>query len=606
MVTPLFAIPQADPKNRRRVAPCGDHAEPQAAAHASNLKRRRPTATACGFHTTHDEESGIHTACHHVSCSRHVGGQGAPRRPSFPPRFSFQRALRRAPRRGIAQAWRVRALLALAAVVFVTTMATGVQAAHASAVEPSIPISELAQRLNGPTQGPAEARTRGAPTFSPSSTSSAQSSGRGTLPRVHQSLEGTFDPGIVPPDTNGAAGPTRQIEIMNLRVGIWSRSSPSVLLADTTLQALTGSSGPQLGDPRVMWDPQTSRFYYTVLDDTNSALLTGFSTTGSPSSAADWCRYAMPQPSRIDQPHLGDSKDFVLIGFYLYYAGPEVAWYAKPPAGPACPASLKRGVQSMPSANGYPPAPADEVDVQATGYVLAAGNANDLTMIKVSKDSSGAAVFSAPASISVTPFTAAPSAPQQGASQSINVGDPRLQGVVGALDPSRAGKFALWTQHTVAGGAGSMIRWYEIDPSAPGLFQSGTVQSPTLWEYNGAISPDRLVNGSIHKFGDAMVLAFNTSSSTTNIAIQIVSKIGSASQSTPVLVKASAAPYLSFDCVDTNSTCHWGDYSGAAPDPKANPTGSHGVVWAANEWNTTNPNPTSGTAWRTWIFTASP
>jgi hypothetical protein len=265
-------------------------------------------------------------------------------------------------------------------------------------------------------------------------------------------------------------------------------------------------------------------------------------------------------------------------------------------------------VKAIPSAGGLPPAPAHEIDVRATGYVVTADLSalNRLTILRVTRNSSGSAVFSAPSAISVPAFENPPPAPQVGASQRIDLVDARLGEVVGAVDPSRSGKLALWADHTVAGGAGSTIRWYEIDPSTNDLFQSRTVQGSTLWMYNGTISPDRLVNGSTHKFGDSMVLTFNTSSSTTHINIKAVSKVGSAPQSAPVLVKRSPASYVSYDCPAAGATCHWGDYSGAAPDPAASPTGTHGVVWAANEWNVANPNPTGGTSWRTWIFTASP
>jgi hypothetical protein len=470
-----------------------------------------------------------------------------------------------------------------------------------------IPVSRLAQKP--PSRAPRVVpQLSGLPASIRSPhTAPVATATTGALPTVHESFQGIFDPGITPPDVNGAAGPNRQVEIVNQQIGIWDRSSPPSLLAQATLQALTGSTGSALYDPRVMWDPQTSRFYYSVADDTNDALLTGFSTTANPNSAADWCKYAIPTPNLIDQPHLGDSKYFVLAGFFLYYSGPEVAWYAKPPVGSSCPATLASGTQAVLPGGNWPPAPAHEIDSRATGYVLAgSGNQDALDVIRVTKNTSGAAVFSAPSSIAVAPFTGAPPAPQAGTSQLIDLVDARLNGVIGAVDPSRAGKFALWTQHTVAGGAGSMIRWYEIDPSSNSLFQSGAVASSTLWVYNGAISPDRLVNGSVAKFGGSMVLGFNTSSSTTHIAIRAVSKVGTGPQSAPLLIKSSKYPYISYDCSTAGSTCHWGDYAGAEPDPAANPTATHGAVWGADEWNVANPNPTGGTAWRTWEFTASP
>jgi hypothetical protein len=470
-----------------------------------------------------------------------------------------------------------------------------------------IPISELAQRPAAAPPGVVSQLATNTQLTGQQAPSSPSWDG-GPSPDLGESFEGIFDPGITPPDTNGAAGPTRQLEIINEMLGIWDRGSPPSLLAQMTLATLTGRSG-FLVDPRVVWDAQTERFYYAVADDTNNALLTGFSTTADPSSSSDWCRYAIPQANHIDQPRLGDSQDFILTGFFLFFGGPQVVWYAKPPPGPSCPATLGSGMQPVSAADTVTADPAHEIDPTPTGYVLSGqteDGAGHLAVIRVTKDESGNAAFSSPATISVPAFATAPPAAQEGASQLIDVGDPRLQQVVGAVDPSHHDQFALWTDQTVAGGAGSEIRWYEIDPATDSLFQSGTVASPTLWAFYGAISPDRLVNGTTTRFGASMVLTFDTSSSTSHPAIWITSKRKRAPQSTPLLVKQSPAPYVSSDCTSAGSVCHWGDYSGAAPDPTAEPRGDRGVVWGAGEWNVANANPDFATAWRTWIFTASP
>jgi hypothetical protein len=359
----------------------------------------------------------------------------------------------------------------------------------------------------------------------------------------------------------------------------------------------------------VIWDAQTERFYYAVGDDVQGkeALLTGFSTTANPSSASDWCSYAVPQVSPIDQPRLGDSQDFILTGFFLFSGGPQVAWYAKPPPGPGCPATLQSGMQSVPAADTVTADPAHEIDPTPTGYVLSGqseGASGHLSIIRVTKDASGNAAFSSPASIPIAAFATAPPAPQEGTSQLLDVGDPRLQQVVGAVDPSHEDRFALWTDQTVAGGVGAAIRWYEIDPASDTLVQSGSVANSSLSAFYGAISPDRLVNGPVARFGDSMVLTFDTSSSTSHPAIWVVGKRGHEPQSTPALVKQSEVPYLPVSC--PNEVCRWGDYSGAAPDPTASPSGHHGVVWGAGEWNATNPNLSGGPGWLTWIFAASP
>jgi len=107
------------------------------------------------------------------------------------------------------------------------------------------------------------------------------------------------------------------------------------------------------------------------------------------------------------------------------------------------------------------------------------------------------------------------------------------------VDPGHGSKFAIWTQHTVKGGAGAEVRWYEINPAAHSLIQSGKVTSPSLFEFNGAIAPNRLVNGGTKSGGNAMLMNFNTSSTATFPSIKMVSKVGGGAQSGQVIVTSS-------------------------------------------------------------------
>jgi hypothetical protein len=425
-----------------------------------------------------------------------------------------------------------------------------------------------------------------------------------------QSFQGIYDSGVTPSDANGAVSSTRQIELVNSMVGIWNRASTPSLLTQTTLQTLTGAPDSLIFDPNVLWDPQTQRFYYSALDDTSNLLLVGFSKTASPSGPSDFCHYSLSQTDHLDMTLLGDSSSFILVGTYHYSNGPEVVWYDKPPSGTPCPSSLTTGTQLIPAsgAGHYPPDPVRQVDARSTGYILFATGApaNTLGLIPVSKSTAGKPVFGSQMDIHVGNFAAARSAPQEGATQRIGVMDPRPTEATAAIDPGQGGKLAIWTTQTVAGGAGSQVRWYEINPATATLFQSGVVSSPTLWAYNGSIAPDRLVKGSTHKYGSAMALTYNTSSTTTHIAIRYVTKSVGQAQSSSALVKASSAPYISFDCSSAGQTCRWGDYPGAAPDPAAGATAGHGIVWMANMWNMSNPNPTTATPWRTWIFRVRP
>jgi hypothetical protein len=178
---------------------------------------------------------------------------------------------------------------------------------------------------------------------------------------------------------------------------------------------------------------------------------------------------------------------------------------------------------------------------------------------------------------------------------------------VGAIDPKHHDRFAIWTQHAVAGGAGSAERWYEIDPAARTVLQKGTVSDPSLYVFNGAISPDRVVAGSTEAFGGNMVLGFTTSSSSDFPAIQMVSKKGSHATSAFVPVQASPGYDEDFACPGLGY-CRWGDYGAATPDPEASTSGTTGRVWLSNMWtaDATTTGGTSGVSWRTWNWEATP
>ena len=102
-------------------------------------------------------------------------------------------------------------------------------------------------------------------------------------------------------------------------------------------------------------------------------------------------------------------------------------------------------------------------------------------------------------------------------------------------------------------------------------------------------------------------MGFNTSSSTTYPAIQMVSKVGSDPPSGFVLVKQSPGFNADFSC---QKACRWGDYSGAEPDPAADLTGNSGIVWLTNEWNVASAknkgNDSTSIDSRTWIWAATP
>jgi hypothetical protein len=437
---------------------------------------------------------------------------------------------------------------------------------------------------------------------------------------------------LSPSDSTGAIGLTEYTELVNQRIGVYARTS--ALLSSNTLNGFTGlSSANKLFDVQIIWDPGQQRFFFAMDDvqnKTNNLLAFGFSKGPSPSaSPGDWCRYQSAFKTYgltfPDYPKLGDTADFILIGVNRFnstgtsYLGSDLAWVGKPPLGvvTTCPAlsSFKLGTfKRLKNANGtlaFTPVPANQTDTSGTGYVVASrnvgggGSGTFLSVFKVTKNpvTGGAQVGSAQ-TITVPSYSLPPDAPQAGSADRLDTLDGRLTQGVSAIDPAH-GRVAIWTQHTVkasAGGLGSEVRWYEIDPTTNSLFQSGIAHSPGLFVFNGAASPDRLVNGATMAFGSNMVLGFNTSSSSNHETIQMLSKIGANPQSGFVLVHQSPGKIEDFTC---KPSCRWGDYAGASPDPGASPTGVTGLVWLTSMFNHASADP-QNIDWSTWNWGVNP
>ena len=434
--------------------------------------------------------------------------------------------------------------------------------------------------------------------------------------------KGIFDTGSTPSDSTGAIGENSYIETVNVKAAIYDRSG--TLINQTTLQNWWGAPGTNSFDPQVIWDPDTDRFFYTgdiIVSSSDHRLSFGFSRNASPVNFTnDWCRYSITYGSEFpDYPKLGDSLHFLIIGVNTFagnsFRGSDIVAISKPPSGGTCPdaSTFKVGAGfniKVAGVSNYTPVPANQTDGNSTGWVVShpGGSSAKIGLFQVTKNSDGTPnIQTSGVSIGVEPYTVPPSAPQGGTNYDLDTLDGRFTQAVSAVDPSRNNKVGLWTQHTVAGGAGSMVRWYEIDPAAAGIFQKGAVKHSTLYYYNGAVSPDRKVNGGNRAFGSNMILGFNSSNSQKFIAIRMVSKRAGDTVSKPVTVRTSPGPNIDFSCSPAPDYCRWGDYAAATPDP-APASVSTGTVWLTSMWtkdgNTTGG--TSGVSWQTWNWVAVP
>jgi hypothetical protein len=444
-------------------------------------------------------------------------------------------------------------------------------------------------------------------------------------PDIDPAWEGIADANHAPPDTTGAIGPSRYIELINTRFAIYDRSGSP--LSTGGLRSFIGANTNFVTDPQVLWDPGTNRFYFVALEfshfvgapgaNPDNRLYMGFSRTASPSNASttNWCKYIFSYGDFLpDYPKLGDSSAFFMTGVNAFdpggsYAGSDVVWISKPPKGTGCPApskfhaNAKINLKLHDGSPAFTPIPVNQTDPSPASYIITtpAAGGSFLDTIRVTRNTKGNAAFDLPIGHNVLPYSPPPSAPQSGTAQVLDTLDGRLTNAVSAFDPS-LGKVAIWTQHTVAGGAGSQVAWYEIadagNSGPPARAQA--VTDASLYVFNGAISPDRKVSGSTKRFGDAFVVGFNTSSATDFVRIQMTSQWADHTMSPFVEVQASPGFNDDFSCYDPPGfTCRWGDYSGATPDPGSNAYSNHGRVWLSNQWNVASLD-SSGIDWRTY------
>ena len=447
-------------------------------------------------------------------------------------------------------------------------------------------------------------------------------------PSLVRNWAGQSDTTDAPSDSTGAIGTSRYIELVNSKVALYSRTSNTPTASGPLLKltgcVTTNCTGDSAFDVQVIWDPGTKRFFYTTMDLSTSGnlLLFGWSTTATPSlSAASWCRFALGFATLRDYPKLGDTKDFMLIGTNNFngknFVGSSITWVAKPSAGSSCPTAFpKHGTTgTLKNANGSPaftPVPANQTDTSSTGWAVArpvsipASGATFLTLFKVTKSATGKATIpTTGTSVPVAAYKVPAAAPQPGTAFKLDTQDARPTQAVSAIDPAHKSAMALWTQHTVFGGAGAQVRWYEIKPATHSLIQHGAISSSSLFTFNGAISPDRRVNGTTKMFGRAMVISVNQSSASALATIMVASKIGTNAISPLTLVATSASADTGFDCTNSHNLCRWGDYAGASPDPASPTTGTTGQVWGSSMLSAPGGSASSA-GWTTGNFAVKP
>jgi hypothetical protein len=416
-----------------------------------------------------------------------------------------------------------------------------------------------------------------------------------------------------PPDTTGSIGPNAYVEIVNDGVAVFRRADLARVSGPVLNELfMRAPAGTFVSDPQMQWDAQAGRWEYlavaftvdfsTLLPSGPNYLLFGFSRSPDPTSLLlGWCHYSLSSGSAAngdplidDFPKLGHDDNHLIFGSNVFALGAggrdqtfltaRVWSVPKPGPGvlsscPTAPTATAFGSEQSPlrtSAGGpaVTPVPANSTDASASGYVVAADDATAGPAGHIMAWHVGG-IASAPdlvqdGEIPVASYRVPAPARQFGFPR-LDTLDGRLTMAVAHADPDAGGKEAVWTQHTVDPGNGTVAtRWYELLPGAAAARQQGTIALPGTDTFNGAVSPGADGHSAVAVYdrsGPLLLPRIRAQARTPDLPLGVMGP--------GLTLASSAAPDFDLSCLPV---CRWGDYSGASPDPTAS-----SVVWVASQ-----------------------
>jgi PKD repeat protein len=515
---------------------------------------------------------------------------------------------------------RIRTHLPLAACVALSAFAGAAGAAPASAAVPA------PSYVATPAAGATTTAAKGAVVSSADEAASGASAGASTQPApsafaplaatpvgpapnvlVNQPGLGPST-GVNPSDVGAAIGPEYFIQGVNATgIAVYRRSDLALVAGPVPgLSFANAPAGQEVLDAQFIWDEPAQRWFYSFTykagsgSSRTSGILYGWSKTADPTDLEHgWCQMRIDTGADFeDRPKLSTSAGYIVLGTNADPIGANYysrVWTIPKPAdgSSACPSGAQTGIrafgsptQPLKSTDGDvvdSPVPALASDGGSTVYVVAADDAgptnNQIMVWHVGANGT----LVADGNIAVSSYAAPPLAPQPSGFDKLDTIDQRLSNAVARTDPD-VGATAVWTQQVIADPAGtgrSVVRWYELIPSACGggtcaasaRRQQGEVKDSSTWLFNSAISPTGA--------GNEAVVQYNSASSSQLAQIRASSRVSSTPLGTmgaPVTIGTSDAADQDFTCFDTRPGCRWGDYSTATPDPN-----DPHVVWGSSQ-----------------------
>jgi len=409
-----------------------------------------------------------------------------------------------------------------------------------------------------------------------------------------------FGLAFVPPDTNGAVGATQFVQMVNVTLAVYAKSTGALQFGPATIHTLWSGFGGLCefgggtvefadgGDPVVLYDHLANRWLVSQLQFdstfTHTAQCVAIST--SPDAMGSYNRYEFDYGANFpDYPKFGVWPDAYYNTINVFpgnkSAGAQAcafdrnAMLAGAPASSIC-------FQQPPTVTSLLPADLDGSPLPPAGspnYLVGLADSTHLNFFRFHVDFSNPdnSTFSGPTLIPVAPFNEICARANTTSCIAEPPSGEKLDGlsdrVMFRLAYRNFGDHeSLVVNHTIEGGALAGVRWYEIrNPAAPFIFQQSTLIDANLNYWLGSIAMD--------KVGD-MALGFSTSSHGFLPSIYVA---GRAPGDPPGAMSGPLVLVNGSGLQKNNSFNRWGDYSSMSIDPADDCT-----FWYTNEYYATS------------------
>lgn len=388
------------------------------------------------------------------------------------------------------------------------------------------------------------------------------------------SFEALDDNGtVIPPDTNGAAGPNQLMVALNSEIRLQYRTGVQIarMPLDSFWAGLNGTN-PDPYDPKTVYDPYGARFIFTCAANAfsaDSALLIAVSRTAD--ATGEWNRYLIDTDAQnthfADFPSVGFTRDWIIVQVNMFPIGSGAMYsniyvFSK--------SDLYTGgtgqYRVFRDDTGFTQVPAIAYDETLDkAYLLEEFSESASGQLRLSSISGpvGEEVFNRgiafPTASSGWDFRAASgldSAPQADSEHTVATNDARILSLV-----YRAG--SLWAAHTVflpqGEGLRSSVQWWQLGTDG-GVLQRGLVDDPagaTFYAFPSlSVNRNRDVLIGYSRFSAGRYAS-------ANYAFRAATDAPGTLRADTVLKEGEAPYYKTYDGFSNR----WGDYSMTMVDP---------------------------------------